>query len=315
MNSTFAEAAGESPRTAAVPARKPRLETLLTLVRREFWEHRYLWIAPLCVAALLLAVAIFGQVHLDAGEMPQIANPSQRVALLTIVQWAISALYYVIALFILSYYALDCLYAERKDRSILFWKSLPVSDGLTVGAKLATALVVVPAWFFVLALLASVVFFAILLGRAALGSVPTVLTWNTFEWLRTTVAMLLIQILAVLWYAPIVAYLMVVSAWAKRSPFLWSTLPWVVAPILERIAFGTRYLWHFMLYRSHGIWETLALGRTNLFPHHTFRPAGTLLQDLNFRGAFTDVDLWLGLAAAVALAYAAVRIRRYRDET
>jgi ABC-2 type transport system permease protein len=317
MNSTFAEAAGESPRSTAVPARKPLRDALLTLVRRELWEHRYLWLAPLCVAALLLLVAILGQVHFDLDDVPQFANSQQRVALFTIVQWAISALYYLFALFIVSYYALDCLYAERKDRSILFWKSLPVSDGLTVGAKLLTALVVVPAGIFVLSLLASLVFFAILTARAALGSLPTVLTWDTLEWLRTAIAMLLIQILAALWYAPIVAYLMVVSAWAKRSPFLWSSLPWVVAPILEHIAFGTRYLWHFMLYRSNGIWQTLAFGRSHIFSHHghSIRPVGTLLEDLNFRGAFTDVDLWLGLAVTAALVYAAVRIRRFRDDT
>jgi ABC-2 type transport system permease protein len=109
----------------------------------------------------------------------------------------------------------------------------------------------------------------------------------------------------------------VISAWAKRSPFLWSTLPWVVAPILERVAFGTRYLWHFMLYRSHGIWQILTLGRTHIFRFsvHGTRPVGTLLEDLNFRGAFTDVDLWLGLAVTAVLVYAAVRIRRYRDDT
>ena len=314
MNSTLAEAAGESPRSAALPAGKPLGETLRTLVRRELWEHRYLWIAPLCVAVLLVLVAIFGQVHLGLDE---VGNSQQRLALFTIVQWALSALYYLLTLFLVSYYALDCLYAERKDRSILFWKSLPVSDGLTIGAKLLTALVVVPIAIFVLSLIASLAFFAILTARAAVGSVPTVVSWDTLEWLKTILAMLLILILDALWYAPIVAYLMVVSAWAKRSPFLWSTLPWVVAPILERIAFGTSYLWHFMLYRSNGIWQTLAAGRTHIWPRqgHAMRPVGTLLEDLNFRGAFTDIDLWLGVAVTLALVYAAVRIRRYRDDT
>jgi ABC-2 type transport system permease protein len=314
MNSTLADAAAGNPQSAAASARKPLRDALPTLVRREFWEHRYLWAAPLCVAVLLLLIAILGRVHLDVDD---VGNSQQRVALFTLVQWALSALYYLLTLFIVSYYALDCLYAERKDRSILFWKSLPVSDGLTIGAKLLTALVVVPGAIFVLSLIASLAFFAILTARAAVGSVPTVVTWDTLEWLRTILAMLLILILDVLWYAPIVAYLMVVSAWARRSPFLWSTLPWVVAPILERIAFGTHYLWRFMLYRSNGIWAILAAGRTHIWPRqgHNFRPVGTLLEDLNFRGAFTDIDLWLGVAVAAALVYAAVRIRRYRDDT
>jgi ABC-2 type transport system permease protein len=315
MNSTIAAAAGETPRSAAPPASMPTERVLRTLLRRELWEHRYLWVAPLCVAVLLVLVAIFGQIHLDLDDAPQFSSPQQRVALFTIVQWAISAMFYLLTLFIVSYYALDCLYAERKDRSILLWKSLPVSDGLTVVSKLLTALVVVPLGVFVLSLASSLVFSAILAARASLGSLLTVLTWDTLEWVRTETAMLLIDILNALWYAPIVAYLMLISAWARRSPFLWSTLPWIVAPILERLAFGSSYVWHFMLYRSNGIWEILAAGRTYVFSRHGIHSVGTLLEDLNFRGAFSAIDLWLGLAVAAALVYAAARIRRYRDDT
>jgi ABC-2 type transport system permease protein len=314
MNSSFAEIA-DAPSAAAVPAALPPGRVLFTLLRRELWEHRYLWIGPLCVAALLALCALVGQVHLGLPDLAQLASEPTKVALLTVVQWVLSATFLVLTLFIVSNYALDCLYAERKDRSILFWKSLPVSDGLTVGAKLLMALLVVPLGVFAISVPASLVFFAIVSVRTALGSIPAIMTWNTLEWLRTEIAMLLILLLAMLWYAPLVAYLMVVSAWARRRPFLISTLPWVLAPILERIAFGTRYLWHFLSYRSNGIFATLAAGHTHIFSHHGFRPVGTLLDELNFRGAFTDIDLWLGLAAAAALLYAAARIRRYRDDT
>jgi ABC-2 type transport system permease protein len=319
MTSTVAEAAGESGVPAATPPARPLAGTLRTLVRREFWEHRYLWIAPLAVAALLMVTAVIGRVHLDIGDDAHLAAADQRVALLTIVQWALTATFYILTLFIVSYYALDCLYAERKDRSILFWKSLPVSDGLTVGSKILTALVVVPLGVFALSLLSGLLFFAIMSARIAAGSIPGVVSWSTVEWLRTEVAMLIVQLVASLWYAPGAAFLLLVSAWAKRSPFLWATLPWVVAPILEKIAFGTHYVWDFIAYRSNGIWGTLAYGPThghfNIISKHGLHPVGTLLDEFNLGAVLTDIDLWLGVAAAAAMLYAAVRVRRYRDDS
>jgi ABC-2 type transport system permease protein len=123
------------------------------------------------------------------------------------------------------------------------------------------------------------------------------------------------MLLAMLWYAPLSAYLLLISAWARRSPFLWAALPLAVAPLLERIVFGSHYLWSFLKYRQNGIWHTLALGHTHIISHDRVLPVGTLLDDLNFREAFTDVDLWLGIAVAVALVLLAVRVRRYRDDS
>ena len=321
MNSTLAEAAGDTPPAPTSLAPRPFGGTLLTLLRREFWEHRYLWMAPTAVAVLLALCAVLGRAHMNFEDDNAFAGAGgfgeqQRVALATIVQWALSVPLYVVLLFVLSYYTLDCLYAERKDRSILFWKSLPVSDALTVTAKLLVALVVAPLLIFALALLTHLVFFAILGVRMAAGNIPAVMSWSTLEWLRTELVMLLVLVLAALWYAPVAAALMLVSAWARRSPFLWATVPPVLAPIIERIAFGTHFLWDFIRYRSEGIWRTLMDGyRFRIISHKGLHPVGTLLSDLNFRGAFTDIDLWLGVLVAAALLFAAVRIRRYRDDT
>ena len=98
---------------------------------------------------------------------------------------------------VLCFYALDCLYAERKDRSILFWKSLPVSDALTVGAKLLVALVVAPLLVFALAIATHLVFEAIIAVRMAAGNLPPVIEWSSFEWLRTELVMLLLLGLAI----------------------------------------------------------------------------------------------------------------------
>src|SRR5215469_7726545 len=191
MNTTLADSAPDRPRSDAAPAARRPGEILLTLVRREFWEHRALWLAPLVVAALLALVAAIGRVHIDMDEVPDLSSESQRVALFSIIQWVLAMPLYIVIIFVGSFYLLDCLYAERKDRSILFWKSLPVSDGLTVCSKLLVGLVVVPFGVFALALLAQPVYTAILESRVALGRLPGLLTWSAREWLRTGLVMFL----------------------------------------------------------------------------------------------------------------------------
>jgi len=318
MNSPVAEVPG-TDRPAAAPAGAGTGRTLLTLVRREFWEHRALWMAPLALAVLLALCAIPPHVRVDLGDPEGGLGryfDQQKVALFTLVQWGLSVPLYCLMIFLVSFYLLDCLYAERKDRSILFWKSLPVSDGLTVASKLLVALVIVPLGVFALALAAHLGFSLIWAARVALGNAPAVLSWDTLAWARLEIAMLLGLALGVLWYAPFAAYLLLVSAWARRNAFLWAALPPVLAPLLERLAFGTHYLGHLIGYRMGGIWQTLALGHERILSHNMrLHSLGSLLGELNFRGAFTDIDLWLGVAMAAALMFAAARIRRYRDDT
>ena len=314
MNSTLADTAPDGPRSDAAPATKEPGEVLLTLVRREFWEHRALWLAPLVVTALLAVCAAIGRIHLDVSDAPQIATEAQRVAVFTIIQWVLAMPLYVVAMFVVSFYLLDCLYSERKDRSILFWKSLPVSDELTVSAKMLVALVVVPLGVFALALLAHLLYSAILGARVLIGTLPAVFTWSTYEWLRTELVMLLVTLLAVLWYAPLAGYLLVVSAWVRRAPILLATLPLVLGPILEWVAFGTRHVMDFINYRLNGIWWLLGVENTRIVTKQGLYSVGTALEVLDFRALLTSVDLWLGLAVTAGLVYAAIRIRRYRDE-
>ncbi|HYC08400.1 MAG TPA: hypothetical protein VEC10_02110 [Steroidobacteraceae bacterium] len=323
MNSTLADIADGAPRSAAPPAR-PVTVTLLTLVRREFWEHRYLWIAPLVVEGVLIvlgAIVGHGRVHLpndtDFSGLPNLE--AQKVAAFTILQWMLSVPACVVLVGVVSWYALDCLYAERRDRSILFWKSLPVSDGLTVLSKAVVALLAAPLVSFVVALVGFLVFAGILALRIAAGGVPSVFSWDLLEWFRTELVMLLMLMIAVLWYAPVVAAMILLSVWARPNPFLWAFLAPVVAPLLERIAFGTHYLSGFLKYRAFGIWGTLAHGPThgqiNIITHHGLHPVGTLLDEFNIGAALSDIDLWLGVAVTAVLLYAAIRIRRYRDDS
>jgi ABC-2 type transport system permease protein len=302
-----ANAATVAPAPALMRRAGP-LDTLVALARRELWEHRSLWIAPLVVEALLAVSLLIGRINMDLPE--QVLTQQQKLAIFTIAQWVLAQPVFVVAAIVVGFYLLDCLYAERKDRSILFWKSLPLSDELTVGSKFLVAAVVVPLGVFVLAAAADLVFAAILAVR-----VPGALAWSTFEWLRTELVLLLEVIVGVLWYSPIAAALLLFSAWIRRNPILWASLVPVVAPIIERIALGTHYIWNFERYRVNGIWQNLLLGPNVFGSFQHLPPVGVVLDTFNIRGAFTDIDLWLGVVAALAMVYAAARVRRYRDDT
>ena len=314
MNSHFADAAaGEAPREFTPGARIGAGSTLAMLVRREFWEHRALWIAPLVVAALMVVSAFVASVKYSLTHADMHHDGSEGMTMFSVMQSAVSMPLALVTLIVLSFYLLDCLYAERKDRSILFWKSLPVSDNLTVLSKLLVALLVVPLGVFALGLLVSLSFVGIWELNAAFGRLPPIPGWDTLAWLKGEMALLACLMVGVLWYAPFAAYLLVVSAWARRSPFLWATVPVVLAPLLERMAFGTTYLWNLLAYRTYGIWQTL-------FPYpHLGRGRADALASvfgqLRFGAAFSDIDLWLGLAVTAALVFAAIRLRRYRDDT
>jgi ABC-2 type transport system permease protein len=314
MNSHFADAAaGEAAREFTPGERIGAGATLAMLVRREFWEHRALWIAPLVVAALMVVSAFVASVKYSLTHADMHHDGSEGMTMFSVMQSAVSMPLALVTLIVLSFYLLDCLYAERKDRSILFWKSLPVSDNLTVLSKLLVALLVVPLGVFALGLLVSLSFVGIWELNAAFGRLPPIPGWDTLAWLKGEMALLACLMVGVLWYAPFAAYLLVVSAWARRSPFLWATVPVVLAPLLERMAFGTTYLWKLLAYRTYGIWQTLFP-----YPHLGHGRADALASvfgQLRFGAAFSDVDLWLGLAVTAALVFAAIRLRRYRDDT
>lgn len=283
-------------------------------VRRELWENRAIYIAPLAAAALFLLgflISLTGLRHRLRG-LPAM-NPTDLHHMVAMPYELAGAVIMGTAFIVGIFYSLDALYGERRDRSILFWKSLPVSDGLTVLSKLLVALLLVPLGVFALGLVLSLALTGIWQVNAFLGRLPAIPGWDMAGWLQTELALLLCFAVGALWYAPCAAYLLLVSAWARRNPFLWLVLPPVAAQILERVAFGTHYVASFIGYRLFGIWPKLfghmhfGRGRAHLL--------GSALAQLDIGAALADLDLWLGLASAAGLTFAAIRIRRYRDDT
>jgi ABC-2 type transport system permease protein len=311
---------------AQVAARGSLQHTLVTLVRREFWEHRALWVAPIATAALLVVCTLFARhVEIQGSDVGHgVFSARQALAVSTIAQAVVFMTLNLVAVLFVSFYLVDCLYAERRDRSIYFWKSMPVSDGLTVASKLLVAMVAVPLGVWALSAVTHVVISLVFAVHAALGHVPAqAIAWNTLTWLRVEFLLLIGIVLGVLWNAPISGYFLLVSALARRNAVMWAMGIPLLVPLIERIVLGSHYVWTFMAYRIQGIWDILAnhgdlnfiTGQAADNTHFNMPPIDALLGELNFRAAFLAPDLWLGVIAAAAMVYAATRIRRYRDDT
>jgi ABC-2 type transport system permease protein len=287
------------------------MNTLPILIRRELWEHRALWITPLVVAGLIVIAAMFP--HADIRfDRADIATHKQG-AIFALFHSALTIPQFIMMSVQLPFYLLDCLYAERKDRSILFWKALPVSDALTVISKLLVALAIVPLGVYLLTILTDIAATGILAVRFRHSDIlRVILRWDTSVWLHTQGVILSALVLAMLWYAPLAAYLLLVSAWAKRNVILWATMPPLIAIILEKIAFGTSYVAIVLGYRLNGIWRPLNLQGRLSGNTATMSAQGTAGGPL---AVLENADLWLGLLVAVALVWVTIRIRRHSDDT
>jgi ABC-2 type transport system permease protein len=304
-----------------------------TLIRREFWEHRALWLAPLIVAALLIVITLLsGGVHIspdarvevDGKEIDFIkALTEERAAKLFGV--LIAGLYMpqlIVMLIVLGLYLLDALYSERKDRSILFWKSLPVSDAHTVATKALVALLVVPLGVWAISVLTSLATVGALSFKLAGGPLATLVQWNTPIWFGVQGAMLVGTLIAALWYAPIAAALLLISAWARRNVFLWAVLPPVGLMLLEKTAFNTNYVVLFLEYRFGGFFDAIGMGVNRRadgvalgVTDRQFDEIAEVYRRLDVTPLLGNIDLWLGVAAAIAMLWVAMQIRRRRDDT
>ena len=316
-------AAAAAPQsTARTAATRP----MLTLLKREAWEHSALWIAPLVVAAALLVGAIFGRAYWP-GSMPvsfgDVPVPPQgfRAMMTTALVVSVGSTQYLVMSVVLWFYVTSCLYNERRDRSILFWKSMPVSDAKTVGSKMLMALVAVPLYVYLVALLTTLVASGIF-AIPRFSQAASISVWDGGVWLHAQAIGFVYLVQSVLWYAPLTAYLLLVSAWARRNVQLWALSPLILI-VVERIALGTHYLSTWLLYRLGPGWqaqgeqwfERLFSGPFfNVSGGSSFSPGQVFAGMEPLRG-FENIDLWIGLAVAAVFLYAAVRVRRYRDDT
>ena len=267
----------------------------LTLVRRELWEHRGLIWAPLAMALTIIVLSLLGAAQdITLPGVVVVRDADEQRDFLSTLMIGLLVPQLLAGLVVVFFYLLDGLFTERRDRSILFWKSLPVSDTKTVLSKLFVALVAMPLWIWALSLLVGLVVFGVLAAKVSNTPAAALGTWHGEDWLVLQATLLGKLAVAALWYLPVAGWLLLVSVLAKRAPFLWATLPFLVLSLAERIALGTNVMGALVVQRLFGFSEEVSLMREF--------------------SLLASPDLWVGVAIGAALVYAAIRVRQRSDD-
>jgi ABC-2 type transport system permease protein len=320
-------------------------KTLYWLIRREFWEHRggFIW-APVITGIVFLVLNLMGiiggevfgsrngfhfgplegqdlaaKIHsLDAHQLQEVGSA------LDLAMLSSSGLISVVFAFVVFFYCLGALYDDRRDRSILFWKSLPISDSATVLSKVIAAVLIAPIAVVICGVLTGIVMllmFAIALSFHGVGVWSLLVLAHPFQ----VVGFLIASIpLYLLWALPTVGWLMLCSSWARAKPFLWA----VVIPV----ALGVMISWFNLLgsagFRSSWYWrEIVARVLFSVFPggwlrDSSFNHLGDNPENFNHLlslsasyAVLAKPDVWIGAAAGIAMLAGAVWFRRWRDDS
>jgi ABC-2 type transport system permease protein len=275
-------------------------------VCRELWENKSIYIAPSFVAGVILLGALISSGHLPGRRRnAMLLDEGHRRAAIELPYNIVAMMLIVTAFIVGFFYCLDALYGERRDRSILFWKSLPVSDLTTVLSKAIIPLAVLPAIIFMVVITTQ--FLLLLISSVVLmpsGLAGT--TWANFNLLRESVVLFYGLIVIALWYAPIYGWALLISGIARRATFLWAVLPPLAIGIFEKVTFNTSYFGSMLKDRLLGAGETAF----NFHPHRSI--SIDLLSQLTLGRFLTTPGLWIGLLFAAGFVIAAVQMRRYR---
>jgi ABC-2 type transport system permease protein len=275
-------------------------------VRRELWENRSIYLAPLAVAAVMLfgSLVTAGALPRRIRALPTLDAAHQHSVISSHYDFAAGAIM-VTAMIVGVFYSLDALYGERRDRSILFWKSLPVSDLTTVLSKAVVPIFILQ--FLAFAITATTQLIMLLISSVVLlgSGLSASVLWTQVSWFHMSL-MIFYHLMTVhaLGHAPFYAWFLLVSVWARRTPFLWAFLPPLAIGVLEKIVFNTTHFVSML-----GSWLAGGAEGAAYLDGPLPMDSAAHLTPGHF---FTSPGLWFGLAITAAFLATAVRVRRCR---
>ena len=327
--------------------------TFKVLLKREFWEHKggFLW-APMVAGGISLLLSLMaivvgivaarraaaaGDLHLDGVNVSglDLAQLTGRMDPEEMVQFAqgidlslfLSSVWPFIVLgFVVFFYCLGTLYDERKDRSVLFWKSLPLSDSQTVLSKVVSAAVVAPVIAVAVSLVTMLGFMVIISAVALLhGGNPLTLIWGPASPLRIAAGSVAWIPVYMLWALPTIGWLLLCSVWARSKPFLWA----IMIPLFAGIVVSWFDLMRLFNLDATWFWKHM-VGRmllgtapgVDMFYREGFGPTSGQNLDgvLDSMSAASQLatlalpELWIGVLAGAVMIFGAIRLRRWRDD-
>jgi ABC-2 type transport system permease protein len=289
--------------SSAMSATRP----LYWSVRREVWENRSVYVAPLAVAAVLLLAFLIASI----GKAVLTQDPAGKVAALSEPISFAATLLMLTAFIVGAIYCLDALHGERRDRSILFWKSLPSSDLTTVLMKASIPLLVLPLLCFVVVLATQWVMLELSTLVLVMSGIRPATLWAGLPLFQMEVVLLHALTVLALQHAPIYCWLLLISGAARRATILWTVLPPLAIGVGENIAFHTSYFGSLLKDRLFGFaadaFDLRAQGHVLTGPHFIS------LTQLTPGKVLGSPGLWIGLGLAALFLAAAARLRRYRE--
>ena len=312
------------------------LKTTIALMKRETWEHRSFWMVPVSLAGVFLFFFLWAMFYVVPSEVglelfvDRLGDSDSRALskVSGIFIPGLSVPFMMVMSFIIAFYLLDSLYSERRDRSILFWKSLPVTDAQTVMSKWLTLFVTIPAYTIAtVAVLSLVVTFVVGIAVIVGGGNAWTLVWSNYAFFGGLFSLALIVLTQLLWFVPLFGWLMLASAWAKKAPFLWASLPPFAIVILEEMFLDSQRFLHavggrLIPFGNDDDFQNAAVlyddGESNLrlFGDNVRIEGNFEMVSVNMLGDLLATPaFWTGLVFAGACTVGAVWLRRYRDES
>lgn len=222
------------------------MKRMKALLLREYWENKGafrttpLIIGGVCIGLMLMA--IFTTAHIDnelytfkeAVRLLAQQPAEFRSTHLYQGMLGISLIFSVVLSFVVFFYLLGALYDDRKDRSILFWKSMPASDIQTVASKLVAAMLILPVMFWLALIITQILMILIASVMVmSVGENPWTLFISVLHPLKAWSMILLSLLASSIWFLPVYGWLLFVSAFAPRIPLLFAVIPPVVFAILQ----------------------------------------------------------------------------------
>ena len=315
------------------------------LIKREFWEYRgsFFW-TPAITALVMLALVLFALMiaemtanragvrlnGINFNEISQHLSEGNAAKLYGGLNIGLLSLGFPIGIalyFVLLFYGVGALYNDRADRSVLFWKSLPISDAETVLAKVVAMAVVAPV-LAVGAMIALHLAFLIVLSLWVLvHGINPMLLWAPTQLATLWVKLIVLIPVNALWALPSIGWLLLCSSFARSKPFMWA----VALPIVAGVVTSIVHLMNSLSLPSGWFWKNI-VGRLlfSLVPgtwvdvadlrgleHDDQLPeAVSNLLSLNSIGhLLVSPNFLIGVVAGSAMIAAAIHFRRLRTES
>ncbi len=317
------------------------MNTFPWLLKREYWEHRGGFLrAPLIASGIFLFInlmaiitgEIFSRragISINGAQMDTITRELQNNganvgAVLDMAMYSAASIAGVVLIFVVFFYCLGALYDDRRDRSVLLWKSLPISDRDTVLSKLASAGLVAP----VIAVLSGIACALVMLLMTAItASLHGLPVWHLlseshpFKVMFTLLALIPVNLV---WALPTLGWLLLVSAWARSKPFLWAVgiplgagilLSWF--NLLSALNLSSGWFWQHIVGRILlGAVPMGWLGNSGDLLRHVTSPQ-QLVDSVTVSHAYAQLiqpQFWIGAIVGAAMIVAAIWMRNKRSE-